>query len=139
MKLMAVAALFGCLAAAGEDAPKSARPPIASSPVVTVEGRVEKVQISMGQGMPFLEVKSAERVSKVYLGPMRFLMEQNFNPKSGEQVKATGYQLGSDIVGISVTLPAQNKVVKLRDENGYPVWRGGMMGGMGIGRGGPNR
>jgi hypothetical protein len=70
---------------------------------------------------------------------MRFLMEQNFTPRAGDQVKASGYQLGADIVGISVTLPEQNKTLKLRDENGYPVWRGGMMGGMGKGRGGANR
>ncbi len=109
-----------------------AQPPIASNPIVDVEGTIQKVQIAPGQGMPYLELQSGKDTFKVYLGPVRFLMEQNFNPKAGTQVKVKGYKMNPDIMAISVAIPSENKSIKLRDDKGWPVWRGGMMGrGMG--------
>lgn len=104
------------------------QPPIASNPVVTVEGKIQKVQIAQGQGMPYIELLSGESVFKVYLGPVRFLMEQDFNPKAGMQVTVKGYKMNPDLVAISVTVPSEKKTLKLRDDKGWPVWRGGMMG-----------
>ena len=104
-----------------------AKPPIASNPVVTVEGKVRKVQIAQGQGMPFLELETGDETIKVYLGAMRYLMEQDFNPKAGVQVSVKGYKMNPDIIAISVTIPSEKKTLKLRDENGWPLWRGGMM------------
>jgi len=54
---------------------------------------------------------------------MRYLMEQNFNPKAGEQVKVKGYKLPSGIMAIEVKLGPEGKTIKLRDESGWPVWR----------------
>ena len=84
--------------------------------------------------MPYLELQSGKDSLKVYLGPVRFLMEQNFNPKAGTQIKVKGYKMNPDIVAISVTVPSENKTLKLRDEQGWPVWRGGMMMGHGMGK-----
>jgi hypothetical protein len=103
------------------------RPPIASNPVVSMEGKVLKVQIAQGQGMPYLELQSGGHTTKVYLGPMRYLMEQNFNPKSGTQISVTGYQMNPGVIAISVTIPSERRTLKLRDANGFPLWRGGMM------------
>lgn len=105
-----------------------ARAPIASNPVVTLEGTIQKVQIDRGQGMPYLEVQSGEKTTKVYLGSMRYLMQQNFNPKAGTPASIKGYQMNSDVIAITVSLPRENKMLRLRDENGFPVWGGGRMG-----------
>lgn len=115
-------------ASAALHAVQPSQPAVAANPVVTVEGTVQKVQIAPGQGMPYLELQSGEDTIKVYLGPVRFLMEQDFNPKAGTVVSVKGYKMNPDVVAISITIPSEKKTVKLRDEKGWPVWRGGMMG-----------
>ena len=52
-------------------------------------------------------------------------MAENFNPKTGEPVEVQGYKQGDQITAITVTLPNQKKSLKLRDEEGRPLWRGG--------------
>ena len=54
-------------------------------------------------------------------------LEQNFNPKAGTLASVKGYQNDSDITAITVTLAGEKKTLRLRDDNGYPLWRGGMM------------
>ena len=102
--------------------------PIAASPKVEVKGKIEKIRISRGQGMPSLDVRTGEKTVSVALGSMRYLLEQDFNPKAGDEVTVTGYKLNDGIVAITVTLPAAGKVLKLRDEDGRPVWIGGRRG-----------
>ncbi len=125
---MKTLALMFTLFGAALSTAQPAQPPIASNPIVTVEGKIQKVQIAQGQGMPFIELQSAEGTFRVYLGPVRFLMEQDFNPKAGTQISVKGYKMNPDIVAISVTVPAEKKTLTLRDDKGWPVWRGGRMG-----------
>jgi hypothetical protein len=67
---------------------------------------------------------------------MRYLMQENFNPKAGETVEARGYKMADgSLVAISVDLPASKKTLKLRDENGWPLWMGGRRSGAGPGNG----
>ena len=106
---------------AGEDG----KSPIANNPVVEVRGIIAKVQVSRGQGMPHLEVNTARGPVKLYLGSMRYLMQEDFSPKAGEALEAKGYKMGEDVVAIRVELPASKKVLKLRDDNGWPLWMGG--------------
>ena len=101
------------------------RAPVAGSPTVELKGKVARVQIAAGEGMPFVEVKTGEQVAKMQLGSMRYLMAQGFNPKVGDDIVAKAYKLDSGFIAITVSLPAQKKTVHLRDENGWPVWRGG--------------
>lgn len=96
--------------------------PIKDAPVVEFKGKVERVEIARGQGMPSLEVRREEETVKVLLGSMRYLMEQNFNPKAGTEVSVKGYQVEKSVVAITVT--AGGKVLRLRDEDGRPVWMG---------------
>jgi len=103
--------------------------PIAGSPKVEVKGKIEKIWISRGQGMPSLQVRTGDKTVSVALGSMRYLMEQDFNPKAGDEVAVTGYKLNDGVVAITVTLPATGKVLRLRDEAGRPVWMGGRRGG----------
>lgn len=105
------------------------KPPIAEQPIVEVSGTITRVQIALGQGMPYLEVKTAKDVVKLYLGSMRYLVQENFTPKAGDVLEAKGYKMGDSVVAIRVELPASKKVLKLRDENGWPLWMGGMRRG----------
>jgi hypothetical protein len=88
--------------------------PISASPKVEVKGKIEKIHISRGQGMPSLDVRTGDKTVSVALGSMRYLLEQDFNPKAGEEVAVTGYKRNDGIVAITVTLPATGKVLKLR-------------------------
>ena len=108
--------------------PSRMQAPLAGSHKVELKGRIEKIQLAMGQGTPYLEVRTADRSVRVTLGSMRYLMEQNFNPKAGDEVAATGYKVNDGVVAITVTLPASGKVLKLRDDTGRPVWVGGRRG-----------
>jgi hypothetical protein len=101
------------------------RAPIASSPVVTVRGVIEKVQVTPGAGMPMVEVRTNGKTTTVRLGSMRYLMEKNFQPKSGEEISVRGYQSENEVIAIEATMPASKTTLKFRDENGWPLWRGG--------------
>lgn len=102
--------------------------PIARNPVVDLKGTIERVNLGPGQGVPLIEVKQASGVTTVYLGAMRYLIAENFNPKAGQSVTGRGYKTGDAIVAIEVTLVEQNKTLKLRDSEGRPLWRGGRWG-----------
>jgi hypothetical protein len=60
-------------------------------------------------------------------------MEQNFNPKAGAEVAVKGFKAGADVYAITVTLVAEGKLLRLRAEDGRPLWQGGRFG---RGRGG---
>jgi hypothetical protein len=45
-------------------------PPVANAPKVDLKGQIEKVQITPGQGMPSLEIRSGGKTVKVMLGSM---------------------------------------------------------------------
>jgi len=115
----------GCLLAQGPG-PRGRQPLLATSPVVDLKGTINKVQITPGRGMPSLEVEQDGETATVYLGSIRYLMQQDFNPKAGQAVEVKGYKTAQGIFAITATLPAQKKTVRLRDERGWPVWsRGG--------------
>ncbi len=108
--------------------PSRMQPPMAGGPKVELKGKIEKIQLAMGQGMPYLEVRTTDKTVRVVLGSMRYLMEQDFNPKAGDEVAVTGYKVNDSVVAITVALPAASKVLRLRDEAGRPVWMGGRRG-----------
>ncbi len=99
--------------------------PLGAQPKVTVRGQIEKVQIARGGGMPYLEVKAASGTVKVMLGSVRYLLEQDFNPKAGEEAVVKGYKMNDYIVAITVELSPGGKTLRFRDENGRPVWMRG--------------
>ncbi len=99
--------------------------PIAENPVVELTGTIARVQVTPGQGMPMIEVSTSKGSVKVVLGSMRYLLQQNFNPRAGEPVQGKGYQVNQDVVAIRVELPESETGLVLRDENGRPVWMHG--------------
>ncbi len=98
--------------------------------VVELKGRVERVQITPGEGMPFVTVKAGDQSTNVYLGSMRYLMALGFNPRVGDEVTVKGFKANNGLMAITVVLPATNKTFRLRDADGRPLWRGGMRGPM---------
>lgn len=105
-----------------------AKAPIAARPPVEIRGRIEKVTGGFREGMPALEVAEDSRVWKVWLGSLRYLLENDFNPKAGQRVTVKGFRPSEDareIWAASVTLEDQRRTLRLRDDNGWPLWRGG--------------
>jgi hypothetical protein len=109
-----------------------AAPPASAGKPVEITGTVGQIHIAAGQGMPYLELKHGSETTRVYLGPMPFLVAENFNPKTGQEVAVKGYRLPDWILAAQVTFVAEKRTVKFRDERGWPVWRGGF--GRGAGR-----
>jgi len=108
-----------------------AQTPAADDPTAEVTGRITKVELVRGQGMPSLEVKGADgRTWRVWLGSMRYLVEQGFNPKAGQQVTAKGREKpgAEELMAYVVSLPETKQTIRLRDESGKPLWRGGRRG-----------
>ncbi|MFB3779310.1 MAG: hypothetical protein ACE141_16960 [Bryobacteraceae bacterium] len=110
--------------------PSPTQAPITANARIEIKGKIERIRLGRGQGMPSLDVRTGAKTVSVTLGSMRYLLEKDFNPKAGEEVSVTGYKLDDGIVAITVTLLATNKVLHLRDDSGRPVW----MGGRGRGR-----
>lgn len=97
--------------------------PIAANPVVEMKGKVAKVQVSPSPGMPFFELEANGTTTKVYLGSMRYLMDNNFNPKAGSGAAVKGYQTAEGVVAIQVDVDGGD-TLKLRDASGWPLWVG---------------
>jgi hypothetical protein len=101
------------------------KPPIAANPVVNLSGTITRVDaFRPGAGMPALVMDADGVETTVLLGSMRYLMEKNFNPKAGAQVQVKGYKASTGVVAIEVRV-ANGETLRLRDENGWPLWRGG--------------
>ncbi len=101
--------------------------PIASEPKVELKGTVSKVSAAPGQGMPFLEVRSGSETVKVSLGSMRYLMQNDFNPKAGDVIEVKGYKMKDGVVAIEISL-AGGKPLSFRDSQGRPLWMQGRYG-----------
>ena len=100
-------------------------PPWSKNQKVEVKGTIQRVQVTPGQGMPYLELMKDKKVQRVMLGSMRYLMEHNFNPKAGQVATVRGFLVEELIIAQSVSIPAEKVTIQLRDENGVPLWRMG--------------
>lgn len=106
----------------------STPPHLAGAPKVDLKGTIERVQIQRGQGMPSLELRTEHGTRRVILGSMRYLLEQNFNPKAGSEAVVRGFDLETVVIAQSVEIPKEKVRIQLRDENGRPMWGMGRMG-----------
>lgn len=81
--------------------------------------------MGMSSGM-HLMVKTATETISVHLGPSWFLEKQEVQFKPGDQVKVTGSRITFDgkpaIIASEVS--KGDRVLKLRDASGVPVWSG---------------
>ena len=97
--------------------------PSPSARKVQFTATIEKVQIAARQGMPSLLLKTASGPVKLYLGPMRYLIEEDFRPVAGENVEVEALQTGAEAIAIRVSLTARKVTLRFRDSNGVPLWR----------------
>jgi hypothetical protein len=104
--------------------------------VVTIQGQVEKVDLKSrpgrlsGEAKPgrqtqIVYLKTDQGTVLVYLGPTRFLEEQQFAPKVGDTMSVTGSKLttGRGEVVQAAEVKSGGRTVTLRDAQGVPVWR----------------
>jgi hypothetical protein len=115
--------------------------------VATVKGPVEKMADlpSMGKGGMGMQyrgvfLKTQEGSLMVHLGPAWFLDEKKFAVKTGETMEVTGSKvtLNSQPAIIAREVTVNGQTLKLRDDQGMPLWRGmgrGPGGGPGMGPG----
>lgn len=107
-----------------------AAPAFAAAEKVELKGAVVRVRAAPGQGMPSLEMKRGQETVTVILGSMRYLMQNEFNPKAGETITVKGYKMNEGVLAIEVTLGA-GKPLAFRDNQGRPLWSRGMNGRQG--------
>ena len=114
--------------------------------VATVAGQVEKLEDlpsmggGMGQGMQYrgFTLKTDQGSLMVLLGPGWYLDEKKLAVKVGDKVEVTGSKvtLNDQPSLIAREVKVNGTTLKLRDDQGIPVWRGKVHGGMGQGPGG---
>lgn len=102
------------------------RAPVTSNPKIDLAGVIQEIRIAPGQGMPYMIIDVRPTPVRVHLGSIRYLIEHNFNPKAGQRVRVHGYKLGDDVMAATVTTDEVGTTLRLRDENGWPMWHGGM-------------
>ena len=111
--------------------------------VTTVNGQVESLGsygITGWRSMPGMQVqglllKTDKGNITVHLGPPSYVRKQGFDLKQGDSLEVTGSQVTRD--GQPLLLAAQVKkdgqTLKVRDEQGVPLWQEEGRGGRGAG------
>jgi hypothetical protein len=101
-------------------------------PVVpeTVSGEVIDVyQVTARQGRgvgEHLLMKTNKETIDVYLGPAWVLENENFSVEPGESLEIRGSRVTDSWMSamIATEVKKGNEILTLRDEYGFPMWRG---------------
>ena len=96
----------------------------------TISGEVASVDtITPIQGMSsgvHLMVKTDKETTSVHLGPAWYIQRQDMKIVPGDKVEITGSRItfeGKPAI-IAAEVKKGTEILKLRDENGFPVWSG---------------
>jgi hypothetical protein len=98
--------------------------------VETISGEVSSVdRITPGKGMSggiHMLVKTDKDTVSVHLGPSWYIENQDvkIEPKDKVEVKGSRITFGGKPAMIAMEVKKGDEVLKLRDDNGYPVWSG---------------
>lgn len=95
---------------------------------VELKGVIRKISIVPGASMPSLELDTKEGMVNVLLGSRRYLLEHNFNPKAGVTAVVKGLRMDGAVAACVIELPEENFSLRLRTDEGVPLWRGGRWG-----------
>jgi hypothetical protein len=101
-----------------------------SKSVETVSGEVISVsRITPRKGMSgglHMNVKTDKETISVHLGPSWYLENQDvkIEPKDKVEVKGSRTSLGGKPAIIAAEVKKGDQVLKLRDDDGFPVWSG---------------
>lgn len=97
--------------------------------IETIEVEIDQIRYHRGRrsgatGVE-IEVQTSEEKIVVHLGPSWYLERQE-PLKEGEQVIITGSRVifNENEILVAAEVQRGDMIMKLRDENGYPVWRG---------------
>lgn len=98
--------------------------------VVTLKGRVEAVEKvspmrGMGPGV-HLRLKTEKETLPVHLGPAWYLDNQELELAKGDEVEVRGSRVEFDgkPALVAVEVERDGMVLRLRDEDGFPLWSG---------------
>jgi hypothetical protein len=95
--------------------------------VVTVAGIVVSITPPVQSRLPYLvylTLETKERKINVYLGPSLYVDNLVGQIKALDMVQVTGSKInweGSPVI-LAAEVKKDNKVIKLRDPNGVPIW-----------------
>jgi hypothetical protein len=96
--------------------------------VTTIKGTVERQGPPIGRRMQHVSwvIKTDQGNVTVHLGPAWFIGQQQMVINPGDTMEATGSEMemsgGTMMVAKEVTV--KGKTLKLRNDQGLPVWRG---------------
>ena len=99
--------------------------------VETIKGEVVSVdKTAPMKGMSYgihLMLKTNKETVSVHLGPAWYFDKHNFLIKAKDKIEIKGSRITFDEkpAVIAAEVKKGSEVIKLRDENGYPVWSGG--------------
>lgn len=104
--------------------------------VETIEGEVIEVTYNPGRrnavrlGVHMMVVTDSDTIP-VHLGPVWFMEQQEEKIDKGDQVAITGSRIIFDGAPalIAASIKRGQMTLRLRDQNGYPYWRGWRKGG----------
>lgn len=105
--------------------------------LMTVRGPVVMVQEQSGPGpggvqhkVLMLTLKTETGLVAVHLGPPQYFQQQRLTFKEGEVLEVTGARMTTPggLMLLATQVKQGDKVIKLRDEQGNPVWMGQRLG-----------
>jgi hypothetical protein len=96
--------------------------------VTTIKGTVETRGPQIGRRIQHVSwvIKTDKGNVTVHLGPARFISQQQMVINPGDTMEATGseMQMGGGTMMVAKEVTVKGKTLKLRDDQGLPVWRG---------------
>lgn len=92
--------------------------------LVTLQGTATAVNRYGGHQGMFLTLQTAQETLEVHLGPAWYLADQGFDIVSNSPVEVKGFR--NDLQGESILIASEvtqgDRVLQLRNANGYPLW-----------------
>lgn len=102
--------------------------------VETIEGEITEVVYQTSKKQPGMEgvhlvVKTASETVPVHLGPAWYMNQQEFTFSKGDNIVVTGSRITfiNAPALVAANLKRGDMLLQLRDQNGFPRWRGWRM------------
>jgi hypothetical protein len=111
--------------------------PAVPSATVTIEGVVDSVNMAIGQGIPSFVMIEGGKKYTIVVGPYRLLLDENFQINQGMKLSVKAFasiRYENTYAAVEIRDLVSGAVIKLRSEDGTPIWSGnGRRGGQGGG------
>ncbi|MEK7263137.1 MAG: hypothetical protein AAB071_01325 [Bacteroidota bacterium] len=92
----------------------------------TISGKIVHIETTQHGAGVHLQVQTNSDTISVRVGPSWYLDEQNVSFKENETVKITGSKITNDdeTFIIASTIKTSDDKITLRNDEGFPLWRG---------------